>query len=622
MCLTLRLSSWGEVCQLPCHHEHALVLSSGRGLEPARHYDARSVEIGRGNVPADRFGVVLTVAATTAPLVVANPWGLDTHALPKALVLAVLAVGAFAAAGISGGWRMIPRSAWGWLAVLLAMNGASLGLSQDWRGSLLGAFQHRHGLVTSVGLLALLFAAACASGSQRQATRRALFVGALGTVVVTLQLFEELEASPGGIVSTFGNRNDIGAVIPVSLAATAIGSPVLRRGGWLLTVAMVIALIASIATESRGAVLATLVTVGALAYGWRHELVAAVARHRLGSATLVMTALLLVAFWPASHRTIGRFGELLEGDRQLAGATSTAIRLDLWRGSFGVFLAHPLVGAGQDTLLSEFVRHRRSSARLDAMEAVGEEPLFASPHNFIVEVLCSFGVLGALVLSGFTIYCISTLRRMGSGSGRQNASLGAGVLGFGIASSVSPVPVAALALATYLLGTSLGAAWSASGDRRAAAAQRMGKARGPVTGVWAGLAIVCVGGVLWADTAAARAVDADRTGDIHLGLSRIDTAVTLVPFERMYRREEVRLLVRASAAGNDVSLERALAACSQYVRDFPGLARDYLQLAVLTSAANVPGADRALADATSASPRSSHISSIVESIAAGRQPKY
>ncbi|MCZ7577037.1 MAG: hypothetical protein M5U18_08370 [Dehalococcoidia bacterium] len=251
----------------------------------------------------------------------------------------------------------------------------------------------------------------------------------------------------------------------------------------------------------------------------------------------------------------------------------------------------------------------------------GEERLFASPHNFVIEVLCSFGVLGALVIGGFTLYCISTLRRMGPGRGRQHASLGAGVLGLGIASSVSPVPVAALALATYLLGTSLGAAWSASGDPRAAAAPRTAKARGLVTGACAGLAIVCVGGVLWADTAAARAVDADRSGDVRLGLSRIDLAVSLVPFERMYRREEVRLLVRASAEDNELWPERALTACVDYVRDFPGLARDYLQLAVLRSAANVPGADTALADATSASPRSSHISSSVESITAAREPE-
>lgn len=107
---------------------------------------------------ASRLSAHLAFASAAVPLVIANPWGLDTHALPKALAMAVLALAALGVVGATGTWRVIPRTALVWAALLLSANVLSLTFSQDWRGSFLGAYQHRHGFVTQVGLLALVAA--------------------------------------------------------------------------------------------------------------------------------------------------------------------------------------------------------------------------------------------------------------------------------------------------------------------------------------------------------------------------------------------------------------------------------------------------------------------------------
>jgi O-antigen ligase len=431
-----------------------------------------------------------------AVILVFVPALLEQFEAPKAMVVRVAGVGALAylaadalrppRAAAARRWFLQPLDVALviWLGVEIVCTAASVSP----RISLLGDEGQHEGLLTSLGLAGVYFAARRATEGEAPA-RRAM--GLLTTALTALAVaagyallqFSRLDpigwfgtasyALPdaSGYVRPFGtlaHPNVLGLAAAAALCAcVALGIDQPRRAWGFLAGAVLFSCVVLI-TLSRGAwigVLAGLAVVAATAapagaVRWRARL--------LGTGALVIgLALAAAALGPHAGMIGERLRELLAPRSGSAGA-----RGEIWRATLAMWLARPWTGQGPDSFALVYPAFQTVEAwRLEWATT------YSHAHNAFLHALATRGVLGALAALGWASAAVLTaaraLRRRGGErriavacSAALTAQLVAGMFG-------------ALGIAGAVVGTVLAAllASLASPDRLAAGAEAMSPAR-------------------------------------------------------------------------------------------------------------------------------------------------
>lgn len=241
----------------------------------------------------------------------------------------------------------------------------------------------------------------------------------------------------GDFVGTLDRTNDLAAFL---LPFVPLGLGLWNgRKSWLLVLGSSFLALTILLTASRAALLALVVALlvfVALRTPKRHVL------------WLVLTPLLVVPFLPALwHKLQSAWAAGL-------AENSLAWRLSMWKGTWQIFLDHPVVGTGPGTFLTVFHRYQEQAGYYSV-----------NPHSQVLQILAETGLVGALA---FLIFLAGigwlTVKLKPQQPALAAAAAGAAVASllhacFDIDYSVSAIPM--------LLMTLLGlAALSLPADRR------------------------------------------------------------------------------------------------------------------------------------------------------------
>lgn len=274
----------------------------------------------------------------------------------------------------------------------------------------------------------------------------------------------------------YGSGNSAGAwlerALPLALAIALLGRGLARLERWLAGMATLALLPALLWSDSRGAWLGAAAGMGliALVWVWRALTTNAAARRRLALIALVGMATLALgwALWGAT---------LLRAVS--AGHSDTgAVRLLLWQSALRMLHDHPLLGVGPDQFLyyydPAYTSHPYLISHLNGRPTIAvNQPDFAHPHNLILDLWLSAGLLG---LVGYGIIVIALTRRAlhlarVAGGQAWRPVVAVGVLGMLLASLTHGMVDSAyfqpdLALAFWWGVAALGALDLAPGRRR------------------------------------------------------------------------------------------------------------------------------------------------------------
>lgn len=437
-------------------------------------------------------GPVAVVALTLGfPLGVAW-WAADGHTALRWLILALaLAVGM----AVRDCARLPSGVVWAVGVFVIVFVMASLASATPLL-SLLGRSPRFEGVVW---LLAVLATAALGAKVLHSDLGRSVFhrsASAMLVVLAVASLADVLSSAQRRIVTFTGNASDAAALAVFGVASTLWG----RADAWgraglgaaLLTVGL---------AGSRAGLLATgvLVAVKAGQAWWKDR--------RWGS--------LWPLAWGASSLVVMLVTPLARGrillQSPLAGATVDGRRL-MWRESLDLWLAQPLLGAGPSRFVDEINAHHT----LEWARIVGPANPPDSPHNALLQVLTTTGILG--LLAGFAVIATIVLAWRGTNH-KLRAPAAAAALGVGLVALThvtSPVYVIPLAL---LVGGSLGRGSGGDAPNAVALAARFG------TGVLAIILAVWGGAVLAAESKLAAGAEA-------LAAGRLDAIQTLVEVGR------------------------------------------------------------------------------------------
>lgn len=543
--------------------------------------------------------------------VVCVPWLLDPFALPKQLGLAVAAASAL----VAFAWRppafpQLPGLRLAIGAVVLAEATAFVA-SVDHRGAVLGVYGYRFGLVSHLSALIVFLWAATAV--RNVDTLVLLLRAALLPlmVVIAYALFQAAGADPfgwanewGRSFSTMGNPNDLAGLLVLSVAflagirPTANRGYALRLGGGFAAIAA-----ALMTTESRSGLLGlgvALVALPAFARAARWEVAGRLALVSAGAVAVVS----LFALGSGEAATLtSRFGRTFESNTVRAEGLGT--RADVWRGTLAVLADHPTFGVGQDGLMVTFNQSQPAGLGFPFNEptGTGTDTLVSSPHSAPLEVLVTLGPLGAIAAGLlFVVVAASYWRRLRRGDSPGLSFLGAGVAGYLVVAALNPLSLATVGLLSLLGGAAVG-----MDPRTQPATLALPKPARRALSLTAGAVLLAVLGwsaaILAADRqsydAAAAAVRADDAG----ALRQARLAARLVPIESTYRRQEVQSLIQLGLTRDDRQrLEEGERQQVRFLRDFRGLALDYLTLARVRAILGLPGVETALRAAEAASP--------------------
>jgi O-antigen ligase len=404
------------------------------------------------------------------------PGLLEQFETPKIEIVRLCGLAALAASLIAGKagrprrWSALDRAVWAWLLVEILATAFSVAP----RVSLAGETRQREGLLTSLALAGLYFAA-------REAFRHPprmrlgvdLMLGA-GSLVALYALAQVLGHDPmtwrreatfaGGYVrpfATLGHPNLLGlvcagtATLALALAIAGAGAGRWLRGAAFLLLATVTAL-----TLSRAAWLGLACGIpvaaglalrgrGAARGSKQASRVAA-----LGAAVGVTLLAILVASTGA-WRPIGqRVGELLAG-----GGASGSSRLEIWRTALAAWRARPWLGHGPDSF--EMVFPHFQTAAYWRYEWTGL-PFHA--HSIYLHTLATRGVLGLVAALAWAMALAAAARA----GWRRRAALGTPGLVAGAVALLATVAVAgafgALGIAGALLVVLVSALLACAGE--------------------------------------------------------------------------------------------------------------------------------------------------------------
>lgn len=365
--------------------------------------------------------------------------------------------------------------AWGVLAFVASATVSTL-LSPSPRTSFYGAHESFTGLVTVLAY-ALLFFTARALLSDAARLRALLAWPLAGAVVAALYALAQVaQADPIRWMRTheflgaerafgsMGNPNFLGALMAITLPLTAARALVEarrgRRSNLVLFTLIGIVLFAGLgASLSRAAWLGAVVAAFVFLLGSTRLLGTAEGRAGLwrAAAVLALAGLLSVALVPRLRELTGlalrRVVLTVEKQPGLSDAPLSLReepRLFLWPSAWRMFVAHPLVGVGQDTFQLAYQRYRS----LGTWTAEGHRTP-GKAHNEPLHVLATQGSLGGLALLAIVAGALRAWKRAWSSTDAEPELLlgvGAACVAFAVQALFSFTVVGFGALVVVLLG--------------------------------------------------------------------------------------------------------------------------------------------------------------------------
>ncbi len=357
--------------------------------------------------------MVWVAVALAGSMLLFMPGLLEQFETPKIEMVRACGLGALALGLIAGHagrparWTLLDRAVVAWLAVELL---ATL-FSVSPRVSVVGETRQREGLLTSLALVGLYFAARDAFARAPGRIRLALdLVLGLVTVVGLYAIVQVAGHDPfqwrraavyAGVYvrpfATLGHPNLMG-LLSAAAASIGLALAVTGRGGvsrWVRGGAAVLLAIVTILTLSRAAWLGLgggLVTATVLAL--RERGVARLSVRTLALAAAgVAVAGVMVVMTGAWNLVAQRFAELLSG-----GGGSGSSRLEIWRTALSAWRDRPLVGHGPD--LFEMVFPHFQTPAYWRFEWSGL-PFHA--HSIYLHTLATRGVLGLLAAVAWAV---------------------------------------------------------------------------------------------------------------------------------------------------------------------------------------------------------------------------
>ncbi len=528
----------------------------------------------------------------------------DDFTLAKQVTL--VAFGALAAVGLAGagGFAGMPRwllaAVGAWAAVVLVATAAGL----DPRGSVLGYYQYRQGLLTQVAYLVLLCGGWWLAATGRLAVFRAAAIGLGAALAYTV--VQAAGADPftwwidtsDRAIGTIGNANELSAFAVVSMGIVAFAPP--GRRLWWAALTWPAVLFIVLEAESRSGLAAlvlffVLLGPATLVAGHRPRVSRRVAA-TLG-AGLAAAAVLSLAAGGLEGTAARVSGE--PGRHETAGST----RLALWEGTLHVIAERPLLGAGADGLHLAFPRSRPPGLG----GAYAEYDLIAqSSHNAVLDTAANYGLPGLAALLALVGGCAATsvraVRRTRDPDAPAWPVAWAAMGAYGALTLLNPISLAAHALFFAMLGAAAGGA--DTGTRPAGGDGRVHWRAMALAGMPAVIACLVVLPLPFADLHAQRGWDAFAGGKFAEGAEQYRAAARLAPTERDYARRETVALVAAASVDRaylPVARERLLA----FDRAFGFSSADALNLAAVLIAEGRPESEIApvLLRALSLNPR-------------------
>ncbi len=411
------------------------------------------------------FDAKIWIASATPALAILlfAPGMPEGFEFPKAALVRLVGAASILLAAFArppGRMTRLDMAAIAWLAteVLSTALGASPSLS------LVGEVEQQEGLLTSLGLAGLYLAA-------RLSSRRAADVGriqnmflAAAAVSAIYALLQAALLDPfrwgrlslaGDFVRPFGtsgHANVLGVVMSAAAGLAAVRTLREPEQRWWSAPLLLLCVITSLLTVSRGAWLGTAFAVGAaFALVWfaRGEpLGSGEARQRRPRWPLLLagTAVLAVVGWLVT----GPFGTLLGTRATTLLGGSGSSRLEIWRAAWDAFLARPWLGSGPDAFRLVFPAHQTMEYWRTEW---GGLPVHA--HDVWLHALATRGALGVLAAVIVAVLLLRVLHRRLRSTRQADepaaATLAAlaGLLGCGVFGAVG---IAAMAFMACVLG--------------------------------------------------------------------------------------------------------------------------------------------------------------------------
>jgi len=331
------------------------------------------------------------------------PGLLEQFEAPKIEAVRVFGLGALTLAVIAGRagrprrWTFVDAAVAAWLAVEIL----TTALSVSPRVSLMGEVRQREGLLTSLALAGLYFAARDAFARPGRMREALMLVVGLASVASLYAVAQATGHDPmqwrreavyaGGYArpfATMGHPNLLG-VLTAAAASIALGLALTARRGakpWLLGAVAALLAGATLLTLSRAAWIGMALGLAiAAGLALRERGLASLSRRAIAAAG---AALALVAVSLA----LGGWGRLLRQRlAELVSGGSSSTRIEIWRTAIAAWRARPLIGQGPDLFEMMFPRFQTPMYWRLEWSAV---PFHA--HSIVLHTLATRGVLGLL----------------------------------------------------------------------------------------------------------------------------------------------------------------------------------------------------------------------------------
>ena len=512
------------------------------------------------------LGLVLAVAVTPA---IFAPGLYDDFTLAKQATLLIAT--ALILAGLAWDGEFLPRQKA--VRVLLlswtALLAVSFATGIDSRGSILGYYQYRQGLLTQTAYIALFLGA---NRVARDGAWRWLPVaGTIGLASVTAYTaiqaigrdpFNWWVDTSARAIGTIGNANELAAYAVIALAFCGLAMRSSGKTAWLG--------VAAVAVCSSFVVVESGSRSGLLALGTvlvAHPLASFAIGHRWREWSprwllLCGGVLFGLALSAAAGGAAGTASRVQVG---LAHSeTSGSTRVELWKGTIATISQSPILGYGPDGLFLAFPRHRPaelSGAFLD-YDLVAQ-----SSHNAALDIAANQGIPALLVLIAmFSLVAFRSMRHERRERAPDLPFVWAAMAGYVALTMVNPVSIAPHALFFVLVGTLNG---RTEGNLPAPTRMMVRPSVRLALALPGCIALIAVAALMpVADWRANRAWSNFAGGDFESATIDYRKAHGLLPFERHYAAKVAVALLATGVGGGSPSLRESIRAYESFDRQF------------------------------------------------------